>query len=709
VGVTRQILVVDDNVASLRQIGSQLAGSYGFSLVTSGSEALSFCERERPDLILLDVEMPGMDGFETIEKLKGASGVGDVPVIFLTGNMDEKTELRAFKSGARDFITKPADKKILRHRIEFHLQLYEYQNNLENALKELESNIVASFADLVECRDCNTGGHVLRTSLYLETLGEELLRRRLFADELSEETLELMARAAPFHDIGKIGISDVLLRKPCALTDDEYYEVKRHTLIGASVLESIHKRTPSRHYLAFAKLMAEGHHERYDGAGYPYGKRGDDIPLCCRIMSVANVFDACLTERVYRPALSYEEACDVIESGDGTEFDPIIVDAFRAIKGRLTEPREARPSRPAGQGEQLSHRSKNIMAIDDNVPCLRQIGSYLTGSYEYSLVTSGLKAISSCVQQAPDLILLDVEMPEMDGFKTIAKLKENPSSRNVPVIFLTGNRDAEIEVKGLVSGAVDFIKKPVGRGILLHRIELHLNIASYQAYLADSVKEMADSLSESISELIECRDENTGGHVARTSKYLEMLGRELKSKGLFADELSDAALDMMVRAAPLHDVGKISISDSILLKPGRLDDEEFAIMKGHAAIGAGILANMLERTPTQTYLRYARMIAGSHHERYDGKGYPGGLAGDDIPLCGRIMAVADVYDALTDDRVYRERMNHTEAYRIIMDGCGKQFDPRVIGAFESCHLKFSKMAAELKRDRQEDERHGSGC
>jgi putative two-component system response regulator len=177
--------------------------------------------------------------------------------------------------------------------------------------------------------------------------------------------------------------------------------------------------------------------------------------------------------------------------------------------------------------------------------------------------------------------------------------------------------------------------------------------------------------------------------VIRTGKYVEILGRCLRERGLFRGELSDKELDMMVRAAPLHDVGKISISDKILLKPGRLDEGEFAVMKGHSATGAKILEKMYARTPSQTYLKYAAAIAASHHEKYTGDGYPRGLRGDEIPLCGRIMAVADVYDALVDDRVYRKGMSHAEAFGIIMNGRGSQFDPFVADAFEACHLEFA--------------------
>jgi putative two-component system response regulator len=333
-----------------------------------------------------------------------------------------------------------------------------------------------------------------------------------------------------------------------------------------------------------------------------------------------------------------------------------------------------------------------ILVVDDNLASLKQIGAQLGENYEVSLAKSGPLALQICMAEKPDLILLDIEMPGMDGFETLKRLRLNHYLGSIPVIFLTGNHDTETEVRGLQSGARDFITKPVEKSILLHRIELHLRFASYQAQLENTAAKMSDSVALAFAELIECRDENTGGHVARTSRYVDMLGRKLIDMGLFPDELTPTDLTMMVRAAPFHDIGKIAISDRILLKPDRLDDEEFAIMKRHTVIGEEILMNMLARTPTQRYLHYARMIAASHHERYDGKGYPRRLAGDDIPLCGRIMSVADVYDALVDDRVYRRGMSHTEACRIIIDGKGTSFDERVINAFEAVNEELARAA-----------------
>ncbi|MDR1655026.1 MAG: response regulator [Treponema sp.] len=340
-----------------------------------------------------------------------------------------------------------------------------------------------------------------------------------------------------------------------------------------------------------------------------------------------------------------------------------------------------------------------ILVVDDNLSSLKQIGAQLGESYDVSLAKSGALALQICGREKPDLILLDIEMPGMDGFETMKRLRLNRYLGSIPVIFLTGNHDTETEVRGLQSGARDFITKPVEKSILVHRIELHLRFSSYQSQLESTVAKMSDSVALAFAELIECRDENTGEHVARTSRYVGMLGRKLMEMGLFTDELNPTDLDLMVRAAPFHDIGKIAVSDRVLLKPDRLDDVEFAIMKQHTVIGEEILKNMLIRTPTQQYLHYAKMIAASHHERCDGKGYPRGLEGDAIPLCGRIMAVADVYDALVDDRVYRRGMGHAEACRIIIDGKGKQFDERVVNAFEAIHEELAATAKKIKEER----------
>ncbi|MDR3152704.1 MAG: response regulator [Deltaproteobacteria bacterium] len=330
----KEILVVDDNLSSLKQIAQFLTGHYEFSLMRSGEEAIRHCLMgERPDLVLLDVDMPHMNGFETLSRLRAVLGMEHVPVLFLSAFIDSQTEIMALESGARDFITKPVDESILLHRIDLHLQLGQYEHDLERTRKELENNIVLSFADLVESKDSNTGGHVLRTSHYLNLMGRAMLNQGLFPEELDPERLELMVKAAPFHDIGKIGISDTLLLKPGPLTAEEYSEVQKHTVLGANFLRNVLRRLPGETYLEYAALMAEGHHERWDGQGYPYGLARFEIPFACRLMAIVNVYDACLTPRIYRGALNHFDARQVILDGRGSMFDPAIVDVFESMSG----------------------------------------------------------------------------------------------------------------------------------------------------------------------------------------------------------------------------------------------------------------------------------------------------------------------------------------------------------------------------------------
>ncbi|MDR2406419.1 MAG: response regulator [Deltaproteobacteria bacterium] len=324
----KEIMVVDDNLATLKQISFFLGGLYDYTLKTSGAQALDYCQEDRPDLVLLDIDMPTMDGFETIFRLKQLPTMAGVPVLFLSSNTTSETEVKALESGARDFIHKPVDAAILLHRIALHLELSQYETDMSQTRQELENNIVLSFVDLVESKDSNTGGHVMRTTKYLDLLGRTLIAKGLFKEELTPETLELMVKATPFHDIGKIGISDVILTKNGPLTAEEYDEVKNHTVLGGNFLKGIFQRLPDQDYLEIATTMALGHHENWDGSGYPRGLAREEIPFSCRLLSVVNVYDACLTARIYRPALSHEEACRIILNGTGSYFDPAVVDAF---------------------------------------------------------------------------------------------------------------------------------------------------------------------------------------------------------------------------------------------------------------------------------------------------------------------------------------------------------------------------------------------
>jgi putative two-component system response regulator len=342
-----KILIVDDNLANLKNIQLQLSGQYQVLMAKSGAQALQICSQCLPDLVLLDIEMPEMDGFAVISRLQDIPMLARIPVIFLTATHDMATEVRALKSGAVDFISKPVEKNILFHRIQLHLNMARYQNDLENTVRELEDSIILSFSEMVENRDKNTGDHLQRSQTLVTLLGKELIKRGHFSEELNEQELALMARGALLHDIGKIGISDTILLKPDRLDDEEFTIMKTHTTIGAKILQSMYERTPTQHYLKYAIKIAEGHHEKYNGSGYPHRLKEKEIPLCSRIMAVADVYDALVADRIYRKAMSFQEALKLVVSGKSTHFDPVIIDALIAIHDKIEDIAKRRSDKSA--------------------------------------------------------------------------------------------------------------------------------------------------------------------------------------------------------------------------------------------------------------------------------------------------------------------------------------------------------------------------
>jgi putative two-component system response regulator len=298
--------------------------------------------------------------------------------------------------------------------------------------------------------------------------------------------------------------------------------------------------------------------------------------------------------------------------------------------------------------------------------------------------------------------LLDVKMPGMDGYEAIRRLKANKNTADIPVVFLTSLNNEEMELKGLSMGAVDYIAKPFSAPLLLKRIEILLLVESQKRELlffnnnlnqlveekTQTVTELKDTILSTMAELVECRDEVTGGHIARTQYYVKTLLRGMKAYGVYEAELADIDEGLAVQSCQLHDVGKIAISDAILLKPDKLATDEFEKIKEHTVFGEKVILQLKARTLDGGFAEYARIFAISHHEKWDGSGYPYGLAGEAIPLLGRIMAIADVYDALVEPRPYKEPYTHDEAVQIILGGRGKHFDPALVDLFEKVHLIF---------------------
>ena len=331
---------------------------------------------------------------------------------------------------------------------------------------------------------------------------------------------------------------------------------------------------------------------------------------------------------------------------------------------------------------------KTIFVVDDNDTNLTMAKEVLKDQYRVMTLPSAAKMFALLEKVTPDMILLDIEMPEMDGFGALQKLKTHELHEHIPVIFLTGMTDSEVEVRGFQLGVVDFITKPFSAPVLLNRIKTHLHIDELirerTAQLHEKtvqLQNLQNAIIFSFADMVENRDKGTGGHVERTAAYIKIVVDAMMAHKIYAEELSAIDLDLFISSARLHDIGKISISDIVLNKPAKLTDNEFEIMKTHSAEGERIIDQMASRTDDVEFLRNAKLFAGYHHERWDGKGYPHGLQGMDIPLQGRVMAIVDVYDALVSERPYKKAFSNDEAVSIIMENAGKQFDKLIADVF----------------------------
>jgi putative two-component system response regulator len=348
-----------------------------------------------------------------------------------------------------------------------------------------------------------------------------------------------------------------------------------------------------------------------------------------------------------------------------------------------------------------------VLVVDDTPANLALLASLLRADYTVKVVNHGAKAITAVRDDPPDLILLDIVMPDINGYEVCRKLKADSITSKIPVIFLTSNTETHSEQLGMELGAADYITRPINPPILLSRVRAHLNLAASgknlqisNEYLEYEVLKRTQELAAlqdvtilALASLAETRDADTGNHLHRTQHYLRAMGNELRTHVRFAEFLSPAIIDILFKCAPLHDIGKVGIPDRILLKPGRYEPHEYEIMKTHPALGRAAIENA-QRSAKQSieFLEIAKELVYSHHEKWDGTGYPQGIAGDDIPIPARLMALADVYDALISRRVYKEGMSHEQATQIIIAGRGQHFDPDVVDAFVALSEEFQAIA-----------------
>ncbi|MBF0133783.1 MAG: two-component system response regulator [Magnetococcales bacterium] len=348
-----------------------------------------------------------------------------------------------------------------------------------------------------------------------------------------------------------------------------------------------------------------------------------------------------------------------------------------------------------------------ILTVDDTPANIDVIKGILFNDFVVQVALNGQTALRIIERRKPDLILLDIMMPEMDGYEVCRRIKAQEEWREIPIIFVTAMTDVENEAKGLHLGAVDYITKPISSPILLARIKTHLELKKSRDILrfqnedlerkvverTRQMEELQDVTMVAMGSLAEARDPETGNHIRRTQHYVKALAQHLKDHPRFREVLTPENITILFKSAPLHDIGKVGVPDHILLKPGKLSADEFTQMKKHPDHGRHAISSAERSISHATnFLQFAKEIAYSHHEKWDGSGYPEGLKGDAIPVTARLMAVADVYDALISRRVYKPPFTHEEAMTIIREGRGTHFDPDVVDAFLEISLSFQEIA-----------------
>jgi putative two-component system response regulator len=476
-----KILLVDDNTTNLQLLHETLDG-LGFKILIAkkGKTALSIAQKANPSLILLDIMMPEMDGYEVCERLKADEKTSQIPVIFITALSDVEDEAKGLKLGAVDYITKPFNPELVKARVRNHLELKRYRDHLENLVKERTKRLaltqavtIESLATLAEYRDPETGGHIKRTQNYVKALAMHLKDHPRFQNELDEDTIELLYLSAPLHDVGKVGVADNILLKAAKLTDEEFEEMKKHTQYGYDALRITEQKLGGDSFLRHAKEIAHSHQEKWDGSGYPQGLKGDEIPISGRLMALADVYDALISKRVYKPPFSHEDAVKIIVAGKGIHFDPDIVAAFLELEHTfrniaLTYADFDEERQMLGGAKELKScegkRIENILLVEDNEINLEIMHSQLTSmGYKVDKAVNGRDALVKFQKNDYDIVLTDIEMPEMDGYALTAEIRrlEEGAKESIPVFAITASEYDLNDERAKLLGFTGYMLKPL--------------------------------------------------------------------------------------------------------------------------------------------------------------------------------------------------------------------------------------------------------
>jgi putative two-component system response regulator len=477
----QKVLIVDDTPENIQILMETLKEDYKIVAAINGEKALKMAEMvPLPDIILLDIMMPGMDGYEVCNRLKNNEKTKNIPVVFITALSEEEDEAKGLALGAVDYIAKPINPELVKARVRNHLELKDYRDHLEKLVGErtrevilTQAIMIESLATLAEYRDPETGGHIKRTQNYVKALAQHLKDHPRFRNELNDETIELLYISAPLHDVGKVGVRDHILMKPGKLTDDEFEIMKKHTNFGHDALRITEQKLGKRSsFLRYAREIASTHQEKWDGSGYPEGLKGDEIPISGRLMALADVYDALISKRVYKPPFPHKKAVKIVMEGKETHFDPDVVDAFIALEDTFrnialtfADFEEERQMLEGGKSIEAKDckRIEKILLVEDNEINLEIMQSQLLSlGYQVDTAINGKEALIKFQKKKYDIILTDLEMPEMDGYALVAEIRriEENSQEPMPILAVTASDFNLTKERAISLGFNGYMLKP---------------------------------------------------------------------------------------------------------------------------------------------------------------------------------------------------------------------------------------------------------
>lgn len=640
------VLAVDDQLENLVLLDAILSDAgYQVVMAQNGAEAFEILEYHQPDLILLDVMMPGMDGFEVCRRLKASRRTYFTPVVILTSLSDVKSKIRGLESGADDFLNKPINSVELLARLHALGRIRRLRDELDTT-----ENIIFSMIAALEGKAPLTRDHSLRVATLSAGAGRLL--------ELSASEQATLVWGALLHDLGKLGVpEDVLLKSPDTRTAEEEALYRQHTEHGERILSPLKSLTS-------ALPIVRHHHERLDGSGYPDGLSGDAFHPLIEIVATADAYE---NYRRAQPASPDSWAKRLRGDAKAGRFRAGLVEkvlrAAQTAPDDLPEFAELLPVVPPPP-------SGRIFVADDSKTNRELIEALLTdGGYSVETFAHGPALLEAVETTDPDLVLVDMRMPRMPGEEVCRHLKANLRFAFLPVVLMTAFDDgATTKRKALENGADEFLSVPLNRHELLARVRSLLRLHAFHEDLEEH-----ESVVLSLSGALEAKDPYTNGHSARVGQFSMELAREMGQDRSIVRTMTTAGL--------LHDIGKVAIPQNLLHKQGPLTPKEFEIVKTHPMVGYEICKGLRSARRVLPCIR-------NHHERFDGSGYPDGLRGEEIPLQTRILSLADAFDALRSDRPYRQALSDEETFEILAEETTEgKHDPEVFKALRKAWEK----------------------